>query len=81
MLCSHCCCCAGAFAEKVTLGTAPQGGDRPQIVQGVAIKCQRPPAVDSKGTDVGVSDLRLHLRCKYVISSAGALHTPALLQR
>ena len=80
MLHSNRCCCAGAFATKILLADAPQGGDRPQIVQGVAIKCQCRPGGDSKGSE-GVSEFELILKCKHVISSAGALHTPALLQR
>ena len=67
---------AGAFAEKVLVTDSPQGCRQPQTVQGVVIRSQRTP-----GTAVGRLELHLTVRCKRVICSAGALHTPALLLR
>ncbi|CAL5227030.1 g9925 [Coccomyxa viridis] len=66
----------GAFAEKVLVTDSPQGCRQPQTVQGVVIRSQRTP-----GTAVGRPELHLTVRCKRVICSAGALHTPALLLR
>lgn len=67
---------AGAFVETVLTTDKPQGCKQSQTVQGVVIRSQRTP-----GTAVGKPELRLTLRCKLVVCSAGALHTPALLLR
>lgn len=71
---------AGAFAEQVLVRENAEGSQRPQIVQGVVLRPQRPPGQQA-GADSEEAALRITLRCKRVVCSAGALHTPALLLR
>lgn len=69
-------CSTGAFTERILVADSSGGSERPQVVQGVVIRPQRSP-----GNATRMPKLRLVLKCKHVVCSAGALHSPALLQR
>ena len=71
---------AGAFAERILVRGNAEGSQRPQIVQGVVLRPQRPPGQQA-GAAGEKAALRITLRCKRIVCSAGALHTPALLLR
>lgn len=62
--------CAGAWADKIALG--PAVGGRPRSAEGVLVRPAQGPLK---------SAVSIAVRAGAVISSAGSLHTPALLLR
>ena len=63
---------AGVYADKILMKKAPAGGQR--MRQAVGVSALTAPVG-------GGRQFRLEIRAKYVVSSAGSLHTPALLLR
>lgn len=64
---------AGIFAEKVLMSQAKGGQLRRQCATGIAAR--------TTSSSPGGRQWRIVFRAQYVVSSAGALHTPALLLR
>ena len=65
---------AGIFAEKVLMSKA-KGGDK------LLRKCATGIAARTTSSSLGGRQWRIVFKSQYVVASAGALHTPALLLR
>jgi len=68
----QCMSCAGVYADKVVMEQKPGTGQRKR--QAVAVSALT-------NATSGGRQFKLIIKAKYVVSSAGALHTPALLLR